>query len=104
MTQAIQALLVDPEIKKALEAYTPTGLSSSVIVDLGVLRTAIIAALTALDAHAVVLNAQATRVNATGTKLNADAGVTDTDYGTNLATNTATTNVSGSTPAAMTTV
>jgi hypothetical protein len=54
---------------------------ASVIVDLGNLRTAVIAALTALDTLA--------------TKLNADAGVTDTNYATN--------NVSGSSPAAITT-
>ena len=97
MTIYIQAALLDPEIKKTLELLRTDCLTNgtkasavqtdldateaTVITDLGVLRTAIIAALTALDTMA--------------TKLNADAGVTDTNYATN--------NVSGSSPAAITT-
>lgn len=96
-TQYIQAVQGGLDLKAALETLRTDMLTNSVnattvqadldateatiITDLGVLRTAIIAALTALDAL--------------GTKLNADAGVTDENYPTN--------NVATSSPAAITT-
>lgn len=104
-TSYIQGAKIDPDLKAVLEALrtevlvTGSGVDATaraaataaqadldateatVITDLGVLRTAIIAALTALDTLA--------------TKLNADAGVTDTNYATN--------NVATNSPAAVTT-
>ena len=94
-TQAIQASLIDPELKKVLETFSAAGVQTnldtanttsattkaSVIVDLNVLRDAIIAVNAKLDTLA--------------TKLNADGGVTDTNYATDFA--------SATDPAAMTT-
>jgi hypothetical protein len=92
-TEAIQGSLIDPEVKKVLEANSATGVKTTAKADLAAIRTAVIAALTAVDTLA-------TAVNALATKLNADAGVTDVNYVTNNATNNAAT----SSPAALTTV
>lgn len=96
-TSYIQGALLEPEVKKVLEAVRTDCLTNgtnasavqadldattaTIITDLGVLRTAIVYLLGALDTVT--------------TKLNADAGVTDVNY--------VTTNASGHTPAAITT-
>lgn len=97
MTQYIQAALLDPELKKVLEAVRTDALTNSVnstlvqsnldakvatiITDMTAIRTAVVYLLGALDTLA--------------TKLNNDAGVTDTNY--------VTANASGHTPGAITT-
>lgn len=87
-TEAIQAALLDPQIKAALEKFSAAGVNSTldtnrgtIVADLTNLRTKIIALATALDTLAA--------------KLNADATVTDTNYATN--------NVATNSPAALTT-
>lgn len=102
-TAAIQHAVLDVEMKALLETAMSTGgaaaqadldaVEASVIVDLGNVRTGVIAALTAIAAVATALNTLAT-------KLNADGGVTDTNY----VTNNDTTQVATSSPAALTTV
>jgi hypothetical protein len=103
-TQAIQAALLDPEVKKILEEQSAAGVQSTAAADLAAIRTAVIAALAAIDTLATAHNTLAGALNTLATKLNADDGVTDADYVTNNATNAATDNESTYTPAALTTV
>jgi hypothetical protein len=77
-TPIVQNSLLDPEIKKVLEAIIAvgaqggvSGLKSTVIVDLNSLRSTIVS----LNAKLDVLTA----------KMNADAGITDINYATNFA-------------------
>jgi hypothetical protein len=83
MTASIQGAVLDREIKAQLESVlVASGNDATVVADLTALRAAIVYILGAMDTLA--------------TKLNADAGVTDVNY--------VTTNASGHTPAALTTV
>lgn len=114
--QNIQPL--DKEVKAALETVVSNlgaggtaqadldATEATIITDLGVLRTPIVATVvdlgvlrTSIIAIATAVDAIATKINTLTTKLNADAGVTDTDYATNFATNLA---AGAGTPAAIT--
>jgi hypothetical protein len=103
----IDAICLDGELKAALESLRTDCLSNgtnasavqtdlnateaSIIADMTAIRTAVIAALTALDALATYMNVVTAAMNT--------ASVAGHPYTTNAATN----NVSGSSPAALTT-
>jgi hypothetical protein len=77
-TPAIQNALLDPELKKVLEATSAAAALAVANAD----RGTIVTDLTALRAAILALNA---KLDVLTTKLNADAGVTDVNYATNFA-------------------
>jgi len=102
-TPAIQYAVLDVEMKALLESAMATGgaaaqadldaVEASVIVDLGNVRTGVIAALTAIAVVATALNTLAAKIN----------GSTVSGLAQDYATNGATNQVAASSPAAITT-